>query len=199
RRTSERRARSPSAASISVRLTLYRRASALRRGSRQPGSRCTSAAAIRSASTVVARSGPRPSAGPELSPDAAAGGGTAGCRGTGRSRPGAPAVIPDIAWSCVSLYLGDLRTGQGDHGRRQGLEVHPCQLRRPAGDRPAEERPQVLRPDGAGLSGAHDGVLVVDDGISLSPRPVDERDGLAGRVLVKLASAARMVAAAGST
>jgi hypothetical protein len=41
------------AVSISVRLTLYRRASALRLGSRQPGSRCTSAAAIRSASTVI--------------------------------------------------------------------------------------------------------------------------------------------------
>jgi hypothetical protein len=47
------------AASISVRLTLYLLASALRRGSRQPGSRCTSAAAIRSASTPAARTGAR--------------------------------------------------------------------------------------------------------------------------------------------
>ena len=42
------------AASISAMLTLYLRASALRRGSCQPGSRCTSAAAIRSASTPLA-------------------------------------------------------------------------------------------------------------------------------------------------
>jgi hypothetical protein len=36
---------------------LYLLASALRRGSRQPGSRCTSAAAIRSASTPAAPGG----------------------------------------------------------------------------------------------------------------------------------------------
>jgi len=46
------------ATSISVRLTLYLLASALRRGSRQPGSRCTSAAAIRSASTPAAPAAP---------------------------------------------------------------------------------------------------------------------------------------------
>src|SRR5215469_8691755 len=48
---SDRRESSPIAESISAMLTLYRRASALRLGSRQPGSRCTRAAAIRSAST----------------------------------------------------------------------------------------------------------------------------------------------------
>jgi len=53
------------AASISVRLTLYLRASALRLGSRQPGSRCTSAAAIRSASTPAARTGARIPATPD--------------------------------------------------------------------------------------------------------------------------------------
>ena len=53
-RINDRRASSPMATSISAMLTLYRRASALRLGSCQPGSRCTSAAAIRSASTPLA-------------------------------------------------------------------------------------------------------------------------------------------------
>ena len=59
-RSSARRESSSTATSISARLTLKRRASALRRGSFQPGSRCTSAAAIRSASTPAAE--PWPSA-----------------------------------------------------------------------------------------------------------------------------------------
>src|SRR5580658_7122284 len=90
------------AAEISVRLTLYRLASALRLGSRQPGSRCTSAAAIRSASTPVAPLAPPAVVLPAMpvssrlvlsrcgdAPD----NGDADCAETGWSRPAAPAVI----------------------------------------------------------------------------------------------------------
>src|ERR1700678_238242 len=90
------------AASISPRLTLYLLASALRRGSRQPGSRCTSAAAIRSASTPAALVAPPAVFLPAMLVSSrlvlsrcgdASDNGDADCAEIGWSRPAAPAVM----------------------------------------------------------------------------------------------------------
>jgi hypothetical protein len=72
-RSNDRRESSSTATSISATLTLKRRASALRRGSFQPGSRCTRAAAIRSARTSAAdpwAPGPAPPGAPQPFPAA---------------------------------------------------------------------------------------------------------------------------------
>src|SRR5579862_7088461 len=85
-------------------------------------------------------------------------------RGSG-SRPAPPSGRTTGADAVIvsARDLGDLGFGQGDDGRGQRLEVHRCELRGAARDRPVEERLDVLRQGGTGLRGVHDGVLVVDD------------------------------------
>src|SRR5216683_1816267 len=73
-----------------------------------------------------------------------------------------------------ALDLGDLVVGQRDHRSGQRLEVHLRQLRGAAGDRPVQERLDVLRLGRARLRGVHDRVLVVDDRVRLGARAVDE-------------------------
>ena len=141
-RSSARRESSSTATSISARLTLKRRASALRRGSFQPGSRCTSAAAIRSASTPAAEPWPSAAAGPVSPlPLCAAAPPSAAFPPLGSS----PAVIP------IPHCAGESCTGTCPAPQRSA--PWPGRMRRPAGQaargpdrqRARERHPPALR------------------------------------------------------